>query len=424
MMLRRDGFRTTLFLVTGLTFAITAGSQAYAQAPSPAGPLQPLAPVAPAPPPVAGSVPATNPLATNVPPTNTAPSTTPPAVPPGEATAPSLPPASAPTGNVYAYNLASIPDMIGDTPLGGRYLFFGTSQTGAVTIPIAGGDGFAKIADDNSPIPTDRVFLDDNFYNRAVISGNGGIVDLNRFTFGFEKTFFDGFCSIQVESPLDSGLSANQDVGDTTGENQGTVFGNLSLTLKCLLYQNDSFAVSAGAMLGLPTAPQGSFTFFENSLTIKNQSVHVAPFLGFVCAPNSNFFAIGFAQVDLNTGGDSVMLDGEVSDPEIRDPGFLYLDLAMGYWIFHDQPMFDRYLSGVSPTVELHYSTALGTYQGDGEFFVPLYGGLDELDLTTGAHFEFGPKSMLTVAGVVPLRADYRDRNFDSEIVMEFDRRF
>lgn len=409
-MMRRDGSRSILNLLCCGALAILLAGPAFAQAPANPAPstlpttLPPSTPPAPATP------------TPNIQTPNTVPPTTPPPEQP-------LPPPAPATGNVFAYNLASTPDMIGDTPLGGRYTIF-ASRTGTVTIPIAGGDGFAKIADDNSPIPTDRVFLDDNFYEHAVISGNGGTVDLNRFTFGFEKTFFDGNCSIQVDVPMDSGLSAAQDLGATTGENEGTVFGNLSLTLKCLLFQKDSFALSAGATVGLPTAPDGSFNFFESTLTIKNQAVQVAPFLGFAYAPNSNFFAIGFAQADLNTGGDPVMLNGEISDPEIRDPGFLYLDLAVGYWIFHDQPMFDRYLSGVSPTVELHYSTALGTYQGDGEFFVPLYGGLDELDLTAGAHFEFGPRSMLTVAGVLPLRADYRDRNFDSEIVMEFDRKF
>lgn len=437
----RNGLLAALVLLASLALAVQqAAAQQPAQqstpsdgtaAPLPSAPIlgtPPSLPVAP-PPPLPGAQPSQTPSAqpTTPPPvpSNTSPSATSPSATSGAATpAESTPPAD--NGTLMAYSLASVPDMIGDT-LAGRYrLFFGTERPIALTIPIAGGDGYEKIADDTSPIPTDRVFIDDNYFNHAAFTGNGGIIGLNRFTIGAEKTFFDGICSLEVEAPVDSGLRPDQDVDALTCDNQGTVFGNLSLTLKCLVYRSDDLAVSVGAMVGLPTAPSGGFSFDGGTLTIQNHSVHVAPFVGAVYTPNPNWFVTGYVQTDFDTNGDPVCLNYLSSDPQtvLRDPSLLYLDLAVGYWVFRDTPMFNRYLTGIAPALELHYTTTMQSYHAIDEVLFPLYGGTDELDLTAGLHFQIGPCSMLTVAAVVPLRDDPRDREFDSEIVAQFDRRF
>ena len=248
-------------------------------------------------------------------------------------------------------------------------------------------------------------------------TGNGGVIGLNRFTFGVEKTFFDGRCSIEVEVPVDTGLSSYQDLDATTGENQGTVFGNLSLTFKCLIYQSESLAVSVGTMVDLPTAPDASFNFEGETLTFKNNSVHVAPFLGAAYA-SGDFFALGFVQLDFDANGDPVDEEFEDSDPVIgtfRDPSLLYLDLSTGYWLFRNQPISGRYLTGIALVVELHYTTTLQNYSGINGAIVPVYAGTDCLNLTAGLHFQLGPCSMLTVSGVVPLLTSDRDKEFDSK---------
>jgi len=340
------------------------------------------------------------------------------------------------TGMLTAYSLAGVTNMIGDSPNLGRYnITITTFLAGGASIPIAGGDGYAKIADDNSPIPTDRVFFDYNYFNHAVGTGNSASIGLNRYNFGVEKTFFGGCCSIEVQAPVETGLNNDQNLQGTllgtTAENEGTVFGNMSLTLKGLIYQCDCLAVSVGTMIDLPTAPNGSFTGGE-TVVIQNDSVHLAPFLGFAYAPCcGNFFAIGFVQLDFDANGDSVGLVA-INDPPIarfRDPTLLYLDLSMGYWLFRDDPACCRcrYLTGIAPVVELHYTTTLQNYRGvDGTDFLidPVYNGTDCLNLTAGLHFQMGPCSMLTVGGVVPLMSSPRDREFDSEVVVQFDRRF
>jgi hypothetical protein len=334
-------------------------------------------------------------------------------------------------GTLLAYSLASVPDMMGEMPSRGHYnVMLGFFTAHGATIPIAGGDGYAKIADDTSPIPTDRVFFDYNYFNHSVRTANDASIGLNRFNFGVEKTFFGGCCSIEVQAPVETGLSDTQNFDDATAENQGTVFGNLSLTLKCLVYQCNCFAVSAGTMVDLPTAPNGTFTNGAQSLTFRNDSVHVAPFVGFAYAPcRGGFFATGFVQVDVDANGDPVHQTFAGSNLDIetgrfRDPSLLYLDLAMGYWLFRDEPRCGRYLTGIAPTVELHYTTTLQDYRGIDDTVSPVYAGTDCLDLTAGVHFQMGPCSMLTVGGVVPLRSSPRDKEFDSEALVQFDRRF
>jgi hypothetical protein len=412
-MLSRDGSRSTLKVLLAGTLMLAFVAPAFGQA--------------------ASTVPATDGDGATPPSSATLPpSPSPMAATPSQSnTAPQYNAPTADTG-LLAYSLASVPDMMGDTPSGGHYHVFpitlGFAANG-VTTPIAGGDGYAKIADDTSPIPTDRVFFDYNYFNHAVVTGNGTAIGLNRFNFGAEKTFFGGCCSIEVQTPLETGLSNNQIIDGTTAENEGTVIGNLSLTLKCLVYRSDCFAVSVGTMVDLPTAPNGTFNFGGETLTFRNESVHAAPFVGFAYAPCcGRFFATGFAQVDIDTNGDPVNEEIYVGTDQVigrfRDPSLLYLDLAMGYWLFREDQLCCRYLTGIAPTVELHYTTTLQNYRGVDDVLVPAYAGTDCLDLTGGVHFQMGRCSMLTVGAVVPLLTSTRDKEFDSELLVQFDRRF
>src|SRR5262249_29857955 len=57
--------------------------------------------------------------------------------------------------------------------------------------------GAFKIADNESPRPQDRVFVNYNYFDRIL----GTSVDLNRETLGFEKTFLDGNASVGMRVP-------------------------------------------------------------------------------------------------------------------------------------------------------------------------------------------------------------------------------
>ncbi len=116
-------------------------------------------------------------------------------------------------GAAQQFSLATTPNMIGDL-LAGNYMFVASGMSGKPlsggNVPVAGGDRQGKISEDTSPIPTDRVFADYNHFNSAALTSDGRLIDVNRFTFGIEKTFFDGACSIEIRAPIVSGLSAKR----------------------------------------------------------------------------------------------------------------------------------------------------------------------------------------------------------------------
>ena len=319
--------------------------------------------------------------------------------------------------------------MIGDT-MGLKFFFFTKDAVGGTggrilgQVPLAAGDSSVKIGEDTSPIPTDRVFFDYNFFNNPVISADGSVVDINRYTFGFEKTFFDGTCSLEVKVPIISGLNNIQDPNLPGADNLGTNLGLLALTPKVLLYRNDQSAMSLGMAIGLPTAPDAELRFTPD-VHVFDDSVHLAPFLGLLLTPNDRVFSITYLQLDFDCNGNRV-LQGDTPIGRLRDPNLLYVDSALGYWLFKDSQdgAFGGYLTGLAPLLELHYTTTLQDMEGVGGVIQPISKRLDILNLTAGLYFQIGPLSSLVVAGVAPLRTSEADKEFDAEVLVEFNRRF
>jgi hypothetical protein len=99
---------------------------------------------------------------------------------------------------------ASAPSMVGDF-LGGGFLL-----TSGQTVPIARGDRRFKVAENVSPIPRDRILFNYNHFHNSLTDINGASRDLDRFTFGFEKTFLHGRASIETRLPLAVGLISPQ----------------------------------------------------------------------------------------------------------------------------------------------------------------------------------------------------------------------
>ena len=380
-----------------------------------------------------------------VPPTGPAPSPTP-------RTTPNLaqpsPPTPGPSANALAMNstsmatnatlgLAGAPNMFGDS-LGFPFFFVVPQDIAGVSrivgnIPIAAGDGPTKIADDTSPLPMDRVFFDYNFFDNALLIANGDEIGLNRYSFGIEKTFFGGNASVEVKAPVDAGLNDFQDVAANTSANEGSVFGNLAVVPKVLLYRDDAFALAGGMTIGTPTAPDGELRLssFEK-IKVQNQSLHLAPFLGMLVLPGERWFSISYLQFDFDTNGDpvEVVFGPQSFHGRLRDPTLMYADVSIGYWLYRDELRRDggrMLLTGVAPIVELHYTTTLEDAQGFQAFgsgVAPLAERIDVLNLTAGLQFQLGACSWLSVAGVAPLRTEPADKLFDAEVIVQFNRRF
>jgi hypothetical protein len=156
-------------------------------------------------------------------------------------------------------SLASVPNMFGDLPLstaivvvpgidGQRDIFF--SQ---FSLPLNSAGRSGKLSENDSPIPQDRVFFNYNHFhnvfqlNETPLTTTGATVlrqePLDRYTLGGEKTFLDGWTSIEVRMPF-NGIPDPQ--LQTVGVEADSI-GNLTVVLKALLSMSDTTAVGAGA---------------------------------------------------------------------------------------------------------------------------------------------------------------------------------
>ncbi len=333
--------------------------------------------------------------------------------------------------------LARAPNMFGDT-LTPPVSFAGGDPTGqgarfGFSTPLGGGGSY-NVSENNTSIPTDRVyFLYNAFYNAQDITKLQGpptfgpvttSLDLHRYLIGFEKTFLDGNASIDVRMPFFSGFSF-EDSGIVSSS--GNV-GNLTMYLKALLYADDSFALASGLGLGLPTGSDIETRSQFGFLTIKNQGVHLMPFVAMTAAPNDHWFLQSFAQIRFAASGNDVV--GDQGDYGVyTEQNLMQYDLGVGRWLYRD----DRrdFFSGFALVSELHYTS---TIQDTDSVAVPFSGvpsglisnpanRLDLLNLTSGLHIQLGPKSNLRVGAVVPLQA-VPDRVFDTELQVYFNRFF
>jgi hypothetical protein len=293
--------------------------------------------------------------------------------------------------------------------------------------PSGGGSvGRVKIAENNSPIPRDRVFHNYSFFNNVPLTSTG--VDVNRFVPGFEKTFCGGIGSIELRFPFASTLDSEIVAGGAAATDE-VEFGNISIPLKVLLFQNDCVALAAGLQVSLPTADDTVVRLADGTqlLRIQNESFHWMPYLGLLLTPNDRLFMQGFVQVDADSEGSPVLVSnfttGLVPVGRLDDAQFLYVDLGVGYWLHRSHC--PRGLTGIAPTLELHINRSLddpGVLQ-TGSLVVNTFDNrLDSTNLVVGTMFEWNQNTSLTFGYAVPLSDD--DRQFDGELRVLFNHRF
>lgn len=264
-------------------------------------------------------------------------------------------------------------------------------------LPVASTAIGFKVADNQSPMPADRVFFTYNYFNNlhspnaalangqtisqqttvnglttvtsTVIPGTVPRLDLNGEVIGFEKTFFDGRASIGMRIPL------YQQQGDGSFSQQD--FGDLGVILNVALYR-DPFTgnvLSGGILVTAPTGP---------SIDTPVGNVHTTylqPFVGYRWS-FSDFYLEGFTSVATPTNS--------------QDVTALFNDVGIGYWLYRGAP--DRFLSAIIPTFEAHVTSPLNHRNRNDTVSTP-----DELDLTSGVHVGFGRRSLLTLGVSVPV---------------------
>ncbi|MFK8112841.1 MAG: hypothetical protein AB8B91_11595 [Rubripirellula sp.] len=322
--------------------------------------------------------------------------------------------------------LSAAPTMIGDH-FGGTFLggsFDSMDNMGSLedelghNLSLAGGDRRFKVAENTSPIPRDRIFFNYNHFHRALRDVNGKVLDLNRFTLGMEKTFFDGQASIESRLPIARGLNSTQMFGDV--DLQNTELGNVALAFKGILLRGETWMLSTGAAMTLPTGDDFELRYFDMlDLAVRNDAVHIAPFLGYVVAPNDQWFAQGFVQVDVDLNGNEVV--GPYGfEGTLQDQNLLFLDASIGKWFFRNRSANAR-VTAAALILELHYTTTVNdTDQVAG--ISNSFNRMDVLNASTALNLQLG-RSELRIGAAAPLRDD-EESLFDGEVIFQINRFF
>jgi hypothetical protein len=277
-----------------------------------------------------------------------------------------------------------------------------TSASRIVVLPASFAGAF-KIAENESPKPQDRVFVSYNFYgnlrgpqngpNDAFTSSQTTInantlslfsastsaifipatprvnVNLHRETFGFEKTFLDGFASIEMRVPLlqqrssVTGIGAS-DIGDLT------IIGKYAFLL-----DEAGNVLSAGLAVTAPTGP--SIATIDGNL----HSTLLQPWAGYIWNFD-RFYLQAFHSVVIPT--------------DARDVTLLFNDVGFNFWLYRGSP--NRFLQFIVPTVEAHVTTPLNHRDLNGAIFAP-----DLVVLTGGAHLGLFGNATLTLGAATPV---------------------
>ncbi len=162
-----------------------------------------------------------------------------------------------------------------------------------------------------------------------------GGVNVNRFTPEFEKTFFGDMMSIEMRFPFAATLDSSITSDGVTNTDE-LECGNVTVALKALLYSDRGLTISAGLAVDLPTADDVNVNTASGVklIEVKNDAIHLLPFIGALFVPDDRFFSQGFIQADFDTNGNNVLItDGTQlrRAGTANDSTFLFFDVGIGY---------------------------------------------------------------------------------------------
>jgi hypothetical protein len=321
-----------------------------------------------------------------------------------------------------AFPRVSLDSIVADVPLGGGTRRFKNEHARA--------------------LPTDRVFFYYNHFHNALeinqgAPGSPGQANANssvdQFTLGFEKTFLDGIWSVDVRMPF----SGTTDLALSDCRLNSDGVGNLAVTLKRLMYAEESFAIALGLAVTTPTGSDATLFFptLPGRVDISNDSVHLLPYAAIQFTPDDRWFFTGFLQVDVAANGNEVTFTSPRAQQtgRITEQTLMYLDGAAGYWWFRSDD--NDGLTGVASVLEFHYTTTLndapaaqsfGTQDPQNPAGIQIGNGANHIDvvnMTLGLHTAWWNNTFVRAAAVLPLR-DGTNRFFDAEAQVSLIRRF
>lgn len=270
----------------------------------------------------------------------------------GAGAAPSAPPTAnlGATAGVTIGAGAALPYLMGDAGFACGTLRVG-NQIAAIGHP-AWGCSRLNLAENGSPIPQNRVFVDYRHFHSVVPTDvfsvpqagidNSSLLDVDRVVFGFEKKFFHDLMSVEIRVPFNDQVTSDIEVShqqsdwppptpDTYPNVSGVPItserfqlGNVGLSWKAILYEDCVVTFTSGVGVKLPTAPDVTmratvkddhFRVYDPSFPapgyvtvpmnirmyamVANESVDLVPFLAMAYKPSERLFAQGMLQVNI-----------------------------------------------------------------------------------------------------------------------------
>ncbi len=294
-----------------------------------------------------------------------------------------------------------------------------TGPSYVTTVASSGAVRRNKIGENNSPVPRHRWIFDYQFFNDVV----GGIGDVNQYTFGFEKPFWDEMASVEFRFPVASTLGTEQILGGPTS--RASEFGDITAIFKGVLLEYDQCLITGGLGVSIPTSDDARVIDGAGSslIQIEQQSVHLLPYLAFLHGHDSGWFCQSFLQLDIDVNGNPV--SAGVFGPSLQSVGvlqdqtLLFVDLGIGYWLAGNPVDFGT--PAIAAIAELHYATTLqdaDTVTAGGVTVRGITNRYDVPNLTLGAHIALGPRVSVRPGFVVPLNTGY-NRHFDFEAMVQ-----
>ncbi len=330
--------------------------------------------------------------------------------------------------------LASVPNMFGDYFGPSEQIRVGGNFDSLADLPLTGGAARLRIAENNKALPMDRVYFMYHHFQNAMTtdhsqaSPNTLDQSVDRYTVGMERTFADGLWSVDVRIPF---FEPYQFSSGTFAVSGGGV-GNLDVVLKRRLAMTDTSVFAAGLGINMPTGSDVIMRADAVEIRLRNEAVHLSPFVGFLTVPNECFFYQGFLQVDVPTDGNSVdyVNGGQSRAPfgVLNEQTLLGIDLSAGRWLYRDPCA--GCVTGLAALFELHYTTTLqdadevaGAVDGASFQLGNTLNRIDMVNLSAGLHWELRGRTTVRVTGVVPLDDDH-ERPFDAEVHVSINRYF
>jgi hypothetical protein len=293
---------------------------------------------------------------------------------------------------------------------------FAYTSVPTITIAAPGSQlGRFKLSEQNSPLPRDRIFFDYSFFNNAYVAASPR--DVQRFAPGFEKTFFDRLCSVEIRVPM--GISLNSTQIDGSIDANKAEMGNLGIGLKGLLFNRGNLQIAAGLGVQTPTANNNILLRSNGSEAIRvvNQQVRILPYLASL-QTRGDWMWQNWISIDAAANGNDVYFNGQKAGV-LQEQNYIYVDSSLSRWMNRDF----KKGTGWALTGEVHYNGTLGTadsFSSNG--FVAGTPGFQAniVNLTFGSTYVYG-KTTFTTAYGTPIT---QDRGFDGEFRLLVNRFF